>query len=108
MQLLRRPISASDRIPDRFYVISIEFLSQTFLLAKRPWRRRARRNGCFRRLGTREISQYINHMQERNDYDYIVIHSGTNDVGKLTANEIRTNMENWLVNLKHKWLNSTI
>ena len=30
--------------------------------------------------GTREISQYINHMQERNDYDYIVIHSGTNDL----------------------------
>ena len=58
--------------------------------------------------GTREISQYINHMQERNDYDYIVIHSGTNDVGKLTANEIRTNMENCLVNLKHKWPNSTI
>ena len=27
MQLLRRPISASDRIPDRFYVISMEFLS---------------------------------------------------------------------------------
>ena len=58
--------------------------------------------------GTREISQYINHTQERNDYDYIVIHSGTSDVGKLTANEIRTNMENCLVNLKHKWLNSTI
>ena len=51
--------------------------------------------------GTREISQYINHMQERNDYDYIVIHSGTNDVWELTANEIRTNMENCLVNLKH-------
>ena len=60
-------------------------------------------------VGTREISQYINHMQERNDYDYIVIHSGTNDVGKLTANEIiRTNMENCLVNLKHRWPNSTI
>ena len=58
--------------------------------------------------GTREISQYINHMQERNDYDYIVIHSGTNDVGKLTANKIRTNMENCLVNLKYKWPNSTI
>ena len=27
MQLLRRPISASDQIPDRFYVISMEFLS---------------------------------------------------------------------------------
>ena len=26
MKLLRRPISASDRIPDRFYVISMEFL----------------------------------------------------------------------------------
>ena len=30
------------------------------------------------------------------------------DVGKLTANEIRTNMENCLVNLKHRWPNSTI
>ena len=57
---------------------------------------------------TREISQYINHMQERNDFDYIVIHSGTNDVGKLTANEIRANMGNCLVNLKHKWPNSRI
>ena len=27
MKLLRRPINASDRISDRFYVISIEFLS---------------------------------------------------------------------------------
>ena len=58
--------------------------------------------------GTREIRQYINHMQERNDYDYIVIHSGTNDVGNLTANEIRLNMENCLVNLKHRWPNITI
>ena len=58
--------------------------------------------------GTREIRQHINHMQERNDYDYIVIHSGTNDVGNLTANEIRINMENCLVNLKHRWPNSTI
>ena len=27
MKLIRRPISASDRIPDRFYVISMDFLS---------------------------------------------------------------------------------
>jgi len=39
--------------------------------------------------GTRELRQYINHMQERNDYDYILIHSGTNDVDNLTANQIR-------------------
>ena len=58
--------------------------------------------------GTREMRQYINHMQEGNDHGYIVIHSGTNDVDKLTANEIRTNMENCLVNLKHRWPNSTI
>ena len=44
-------------------------------------------------------------MQERKDYDYIVIHSGTNDVGKLTANVIRTNTENCLFNLKHRWPN---
>ena len=52
--------------------------------------------------GTREIRQYINNIQERNDYDYIVIHSGTNDVGNLTAKEIRINMETCLVNLKHR------
>ena len=50
--------------------------------------------------GTREIRQFINHMQERNDYGCILIHSGINDVGKLTANEIRTNMESCIVNLK--------
>ena len=32
----------------------------------------------------------------------------TNDVGKLTENEIRTNMENCLVNLKHRCPNGTI
>ena len=58
--------------------------------------------------GTREMRQYINHMQERNDYDYIVIHSGTNDVGNLTANEIRINMENCLIKLKQRWPNSMI
>ena len=49
MRLLRRPISASDRILDRFCVISMEFLS---LSRKRsssrnvPQRRWARRNVC--------------------------------------------------------------
>ena len=49
MNLLRRPISASDRIPDRFWVINMEFLS----LSRRssssrnvPQRRWARRNVC--------------------------------------------------------------
>ena len=37
--------------------------SQTFLLAKRPRRRRARRNGCFRRLTTPWISRYIERCQ---------------------------------------------
>ena len=49
MKLLRQPISASDRIPDRFCIISMEFLS----LSRRrsssrnvPQRRWARRNVC--------------------------------------------------------------
>ena len=49
MKLLRGPIRASDRIPDRFFVISMEFLS----LSRRrsysqnvPQRRWARRNVC--------------------------------------------------------------
>ena len=38
MLLLCCPISPYDRIPDRFYIISMEFLSlsQMFLLTKRP------------------------------------------------------------------------
>ena len=40
--------------------------------------------------------------------DYIVIHSGTNDVGNLTAYEIRINMENCLIKLKQRWPNSMI
>ena len=51
MQLLRRPISASDRIPNRLDVISMEFSTRSrrrYSPAKRPQRRRGRRNGCFR------------------------------------------------------------
>ena len=48
-----RPISAPDRIPDRFYDMEWNMYgisaakSQTFLLEKRSLWRRARRNGCF-------------------------------------------------------------
>ena len=50
MKLLRRPISASDRILDRFCVISVEFLSlgsrrsSSRNVTQRQW---ARRNICF-------------------------------------------------------------
>ena len=50
--------------------------------------------------GTKKIRQYIHHMQERNDYDYIVIHS--------QMNEIRINIENCLIKRKQRWPNSTI
>ena len=49
MKLLRRPISASDWIPDRFCVISMEFLSlsrrrsSSWNVSQRRW---ARRNVC--------------------------------------------------------------
>ena len=45
------------------------------------------------------MNQYIKHMQDRNDYDLIVIHSGTNDVDKLNTNEIIRNMESCIANL---------
>ena len=38
--------------------------------------------------GTREMNQYLNQMQKRNDFDYIIIHFGTNDAGKLCVNEV--------------------
>ena len=52
--------------------------SQTFLLAKRPRRRRARRNGCFRRLTTLWTSRYIERCQTeeteaRNAFQYNLI-----------------------------------
>ena len=41
------------------------------------------------------MKQYINNMEQKNDYDYTVIHTGTNDVGNLSTDEIVKNMENW-------------
>ena len=50
----------------RQYGISVA-KSQTFLLAKRPQRRRARRNGCFRRLlSLLSISVYPKSREKRN------------------------------------------
>ena len=37
---------------------------------------------------TREMNQYLNQMQERHNYDYIIIHFKTNDVGKLSVNKV--------------------
>ena len=54
------------------------------------------------------MNQYIKHMQDRNDYEFIVIHSGTNDVDKLNINEITRNMESCITNLKARWPNSRI
>ena len=58
--------------------------------------------------GTRQMNQYIEHMQDRNDYDLIIIHTGTNDVDKLNANEITRNMESCITNLKARWPNARI
>ena len=54
------------------------------------------------------MNQYIKHMQDRNDYDLIVINSGTNDVDKLNINEITRNMESCITNLKARRPNSRI
>lgn len=58
--------------------------------------------------GTRQMNQYIEHMNDRNDYDLIIIHTGTNDVDKLNANEITRNMESCITNLKARWPNARI
>ena len=61
--ILHWPISASHQIPDRFYVISMEFLSLSHIAvlpAKRDpcqqWR--ASRNGCFCRLLSSKVSWF--------------------------------------------------
>lgn len=37
---------------------------------------------------TREMNQYLNEMQKRHNYDYIITHFRTNDVGKLSLNKV--------------------
>ena len=54
------------------------------------------------------MNQYIEHMQDRNDYDLIIIHTGTNDVDKLNSNEITRNIESCITNLKARWPNARI
>ena len=54
------------------------------------------------------MKQYINNMEEKNDYDYIVIHTGTNDVGNLSTDEIVKNMDNCLGKLKNRWPDARI
>ena len=58
--------------------------------------------------GTKEMKQHKDNMEEKNDYDYIVIHTGTNDVGNLSADEIVKNMENCLGKLKNRWPDARI
>ena len=58
--------------------------------------------------GTREIINYINHMQDRNDFDLIILHSGTSDVDKLNTSEIARNMEKCTGNLKLNWPHAKI
>ena len=48
------------------------------------------------------MKQYINNMED------IVIHTGTNDVGNLSTNEIVKNMENCLGKLKNRWQDARI
>ena len=54
------------------------------------------------------MKQYINNMEEKNGYDYIVIHTGTNDVGNLSTDEIVKNMDNFLGKLKNRWPDARI
>ena len=58
--------------------------------------------------GTREMKQHIEAMVDRNVYDHIIIHSGTNDVDKLRVNDIAMNMESCVIMLKHRWPNAQI
>ena len=54
------------------------------------------------------FKQYINNMEEKNDYDYIVIHTDTNDVGNPSTDEIVKNMQNCLGKLKNRWPDAQI
>ena len=58
--------------------------------------------------GTKEMKQHKDNMEEKNDYDYIVIHTGTNDIGNLSTDEIVKNMENCLGKLKNRWPDARI
>ena len=54
------------------------------------------------------MKQHIEAMVDRNVYDRIIVHSGTNDVGKLRVNDIAMNMESSVITLKRRWPNAQI
>ena len=54
------------------------------------------------------MKQCINNMEEKNDFDYIVIHTSTNDVRNLNTDEIVKNMDNCLGKLKNRWPDARI
>ena len=46
--------------------------------------------------------------EEKNDYDYIVTQTSTNDVGNLSTDEIVNDMEYYLGKLKNRWSDARI
>ena len=54
------------------------------------------------------MTQHIEAMVDRNVYDHIIVHSGTNDVDKLRVNDIAMNMESCVITLKRRWPNAQI
>ena len=48
------------------------------------------------------MKQHIEAMVDRNVYDHIIVHSGTNDVDKLRVNDIAMNMESCVITLKRR------
>ena len=45
------------------------------------------------------MKQHIEAMVDRNVYDHIIVHSGTNDVDKLRVNDIAMNMKSCVITL---------
>ena len=54
------------------------------------------------------MKQHIEAMVDRNVYDHIIVHSGTNDVDRLRVNDIAMNMESYVITLKRRWPNAQI
>ena len=54
------------------------------------------------------MKQHIEAMVDRNVYDHIIVHSGTNDVDKLRVNDIAMNTESCVITLKRRSPNAQI
>lgn len=58
--------------------------------------------------GTAEMIEHLQTMEDPTNYEYVIIHTGTNDIGKKSTEDIKINYNKIIQEAKCKWGNAKI